>query len=191
MRYTTWLLMPAPGDDADHAATLGRLGLTALPSETLAISDDDLLRRAEQRVAAHESAVAALETSSVSLSPTAAAAAAASAPAPAPPSFSAALDELEAIAGVLEQHVPRKRQVWGGAQAPEKNGFLSPVERVHRPARVYGDDDDDAARRSPPPRPPVTASRCDADAVATLPPPPPPPVRDGKTPGQRELLGVT
>ena len=92
-------------------------------------------------------------------------------------------------AGVLEQHVPRKRQVWGGAQAPEKNGFLSPIERVHRPARVYGDDDD-AARRSPP-RPPVTASRCDADADATLPPPPPPPVRDGKTPGQRELLGVT
>jgi len=61
---------------------------------------------------------------------------------------------------------------------------------VHRPAHVYGDDDDDAARRSPP-RPPVTASRCDADADATLPPPPPPPVRDGKTPGQRELLGVT
>ena len=36
--------MPAPGDDTDHAATLERLGLTALPSETLAISDDDLLR---------------------------------------------------------------------------------------------------------------------------------------------------
>ena len=180
--------MPAPGDDTDHAATLERLGLTALPSD-VTISDDDLLRRAEQRVAAHESAVAALETSSVSLSPTAAAVAAASAPPPAPPSFSAALDELEQIAGVLEQHVPRKRQVWGGAQAPEKNGFLSPIERVPRPAHVYGDDND-AARRSPP-RPPVTASRCDADAVATLPPPPPPPVRDGKTPGQRELLGVT
>ena len=177
-----------PGDDTDHAATLERLGLTALPSD-VTISDDDLLRRAEQRVAAHKSAVAALETSSVSLSPTTAGAAAASPPAPAPPSFSAALDELEQIAGVLEQHVPRKRQVWGGSQAPEKNGFLSPIEVVHRPAHVYGDDDD-AARRSPP-RPPVTASRCDADAVAMLPPPPPPAVRDGKTPGQRQLLGVT
>ena len=181
--------MPAPGDDTDHAATMERLGLTALPSD-VTISDDDLLLRVEQRVAAHESAVAALSTSSVSLSPTTAGAAAASPPAPAPPSFSAALDELEAFAGVLEQHVPRKRQVWGGAQAPEKNGFLSPIERVHRPARVYGDDDAAAARRSPP-RPPVTASRCDADADATLPPPPSPPVRDGKTPGQRELLGVT
>ena len=42
-----------PGDDTDHAATLERLGLTALPSD-VTISDDDLLRRAEQRVAAHE-----------------------------------------------------------------------------------------------------------------------------------------